>query len=102
VQRNEDQIELDFDEINDLVNELKPDKSVSAKVEDIGGVNANNVHQNSNIQLVQQNAANENGVDQNDDIYANERDNSDCGTSQQPDYALDSTFQSYGLLDDDI
>ena len=51
---------------------------------------------------MQQNAANENGVDQNDDIYANERDNSDCGTSQQPDYALDSTFQSYGLLDDDI
>ena len=36
-----------------------------------------------------------------DDIFANERENSLCGTSQQLDNAQESTFQSYGLLDDE-
>ena len=42
-QRN-DEIEMDFDDINDLVNELKPEKKASEKAEDIDVVSHNNAH----------------------------------------------------------
>ena len=73
---------MDFDEINDLVNELKPEKQASEKAEDIGVVSSNNAHSSANIQLAQANVEREDARgDQNEDAFANERENSDCGTS---------------------
>lgn len=59
--------------------------------------------QQPQIQQQEVDAEARSGVPNNNDndVFANERDASDCGTSQQPDNALDSTFQSYGLLDGD-
>ena len=61
---------MDFDELNDLVNELKPEVK-EASIEVI-------VEQSPQIEL--------------EPIFANEREASDCGTSKQTDHALDSTF----------
>ncbi len=69
------EIELDFDEMNDMLDEIKPKITV---VESHG-------------------ASNEPTDEQN--VFAGERD-SCCGTStNQHDYALDSTYQSWHLQD---
>ena len=61
---------MDFDDIHDLVNELKPEKQASEKAEDINVVSPNNAHSNANIQQAQANAEREDARgDQNEDVF---------------------------------
>lgn len=118
-QRGEDEIdldlelELDFDELHNLVNEIKPgqskanNKDGSAHYDVVATAFDFIVNPTTNQSIHAQPAGPRSGHNEDGDgvdVYANERDVSDCGTSQQHDHALDSTFHSNGhqnYADDD-